>query len=205
MPPDPSPARVALLDDADDGPVAATFARVRAEAGGVPVLYRALGNAPAVLDAWIGIGWTLRKEVAADRGLGELAVLRVAQLCRCDYVWRSHHRMALRAGARPEQVEALADWRASKEFDDAERAVLQLVDEVTVDGDATDATWAAVEQHLGDREAVEVVVTVGWYACVARTVLALRIPLEPHHARVPAVPLPEGPAGALASSRTAGP
>jgi 4-carboxymuconolactone decarboxylase len=185
--PEPVAPRVGLTGD--DGPAAATLARVRAEAGGVPVVYRALGNAPTLLDAWIGLGWTLRKDVVADRALCELAVLRVAQLCGSDYVWRSHYRMALKEGVPQDQVDALGSWRTSDAYGQVQRAVLALTDELTLQVEATDGTWAAVAAHLGDREAVEVVLTVSWYACVARTVAALRIPLEPHHVKVPAVPV----------------
>jgi alkylhydroperoxidase family enzyme len=189
---EPTAPRVGLAGEAAGQPAAELFDRIRAEAGGVPIIYRALGNAPALLDAWIGLGWTLRKDVHADRALCELAVLRVAQLCGSDYVWRSHYKMALKEGVRQEQVDALVNWPDSDPFDERERAVLTLADELTGTGEATDPTWAGVTAHLGDREAVELVLTVSWYGCVARTVSALRIPLEPHHHRVPAVP-----AGAL--------
>jgi 4-carboxymuconolactone decarboxylase len=180
--------RVRLVGDDDAGGAAAALARVGGALGRVPVLYRALANAPALLDAWIAMGWTLRKEVTADRALCELAVLRVAQLSGSDYVWRSHHRMAQQVGVTREQVESLAQWRDGPHFGEVERAVLALADELAQQADVSDATWSAVAAHLGDRAAVEVVLTVSWYACVARTVAALGVPLEPGHAHVPAVP-----------------
>jgi 4-carboxymuconolactone decarboxylase len=180
------PPRVGLA--ADDGPAAETLARLQAEAGGVPVIYRALGNAPALLEAWIGVGWTLRKDVDADRALCELVVLRVAQLTGSDYVWRSHYRMALKEGVRQEQVDELAAWSASAHFSAQERSVLAMTDELTAGAGVDDDVWSAAVAELADRETVELVLTAAWYSCVARTVAALRIPLEPHHSRVPPVP-----------------
>jgi 4-carboxymuconolactone decarboxylase len=180
------PPRVGLVPD--DGPAAETLARVQAEAGGVPVIYRALGNAPALLEAWIGLGWTLRKDVQADRALCELVVLRVAQLTGCDYVWRSHYRMALKEGVRQEQVDELASWVASEHFSPQERSVLAMTDELTIAAAVGEDVWSAAAAELSDRATVELVLTAAWYSCVARTVAALRIPLEPHHARVPSVP-----------------
>lgn len=172
----------------DEGPAAELFARVRAEAGGLPVVYRALGNAPALLQAWIGLGWTLRKEVEADRALCELLVLRVAQLTGSEYVWRSHYRMAIKEGVRQEQVDELAAWPSSRSFSEQERSALAMADQLTLAAEVDDDVWSRLAVGLADRQRVELVLTVSWYACVARAVAALGIPLEPHHARVPELP-----------------
>jgi alkylhydroperoxidase family enzyme len=150
-------------------------------------MYQALANAPALLDGWLNFAWTLREEAESDRGLRELAVLRVAQLTNSDYVWRSHYRLALDGGISESQIDALSDWPASDVHDDRQRAVLAMTEQLTRDADVTDEIWTPFAERFSDKEQVEFVLTVAWYACAARTGNALRLPLEQWHERIPAL------------------
>lgn len=182
-------SRVTLRADPDgDLALAAIYDQVTHDAGGVPKLYQALGAAPALLRGWIDFAWALRADSRSSRALRELAILRCAQLCHSDYVWRSHVRLATKAGLAEDKVAALAgtdvEWSL---FDPVERVVLNLTAEV-FDAAVTDATWDEAAAHLAEHELVELVLTVSWYAHVARVVDALGVPLESHHHRVPSVP-----------------
>jgi alkylhydroperoxidase family enzyme len=178
-------ARVRLRSNANGDPqLAEIYARVEQTVHSVPAMYQALANAPDLLDAWIRLGWRLRS-AAADRGLRELAILRVAQLTGSEYVWRSHWGPAVGAGVGKAKVRALAGWQGSELFTDLERAVLALTDEVTESASAGDVTWARVAEVIDDRQAVELVMTVAWYCCVARVAAALAVPLDAQHEGVP--------------------
>lgn len=179
-------ARVRLRSSANGDPqLAEIYARVEQAVHSVPAMYQALANAPDILDAWIRLGWRLRSGTAADRGLRELAILRVAQLTGSEYVWRSHWGAAVGAGVGEAKVHALAGWQGSELFTDLERAVLALTDEVTESASAGDATWARVAEAIDDRQAVELVMTVAWYCCVARVAAGLAVPLDAQHEGVP--------------------
>jgi AhpD family alkylhydroperoxidase len=180
--------RVPMLDVAAHGPAGPLLARVENEIGGVPHLYRVLGHHPALLQAWIDFGWGLRAAGAVDRGTCELVILRVAQLTGSDYVWCSHRRLAVGAGVTDEQIDALATATRRDAFDGAQRAALALADQLTLDGEVGDDVWVEVRDHLGTAAAVELVVTVGWYAGVARVAAALAVPPEDWHQRVPGRP-----------------
>lgn len=185
-------ARVALVsDDAAAPDAAVVFKRARAQAGAVPEVYRALANAPHLLKAWVGLGWSLRQDSALDPALGELAVLRVACLTGSDYVWRSHQPMALRAGVSADAVAAVPDWRPADVFTRDQRAVLAVTDALTVDAVVRDEAWSVLAGFVADREAVELVLTIAWYGCVARFVNGLSVPLETRHDRVPSIPAPQ--------------
>jgi alkylhydroperoxidase family enzyme len=151
-------------------------------------MYQALANSPAILAGWIDFAWSLRADAESDRGLRELTILRVAQLTGSEYVWRSHWRQALKAGVGEPRLHALQDWPAADLYTDLERAVLAMTDELTTAATVGDETWAPVAALLDDREAVELVMTVSWYSCVARIAAAFAIPLEDHHIRVPGLP-----------------
>jgi AhpD family alkylhydroperoxidase len=148
-------------------------------------MYQVLANAPALLDGWLEFGWSLRQEASSDRGLRELAIMRVAQLTGCEYVWRSHYRMAESGGIRPDSLSALAAWRSSNLYSDVERAVLAVTDALTVDAAVPDDVWAAFDDYFDDRQKVEIVLTISWYACAARVANGLQVPLEEWHPAVP--------------------
>jgi alkylhydroperoxidase family enzyme len=172
-------SRVPLLSDAEIAPnVAEIFARMQKAGGRPPNLYRALANAPAMLEAWIGLAWPLRHEAKTSRGLRELIIMRVAGLTDAHYEEHHHRRMALEAGVSEAQLGDLARWRDSKRFNEAERAVLAMADAVTRGGKLPDVVHDDLKRHFKPGEIVELVLTAAFYNCVSRTLLALEVPLE---------------------------
>ena len=57
--------------------------------------------------------------------------------------------------------------------------MLALSDELTDDVDVCDETWAALAARYEPGELVELVLTAAYYACVSRTLRALRLPVDP--------------------------
>jgi len=146
--------------------------------GSPPNLYRALGNQPAMVAAWTEFFRAIRYHSRTPRPLRELVILRGAQLMRSEYEWAHHLAMARKAGVREAQIEALAGWRRSVEFDAREQAALLLAEAVTA-GDLDDATYAEVARHFDHAEYVELCLTAAAYAMVARMLDAMRVELEP--------------------------
>jgi len=173
-------ARLPLVPlDAADARLRAMFDFVRARGVEVPNLYRVLGQAPSMLRAWLDFAWPLRLEARTRRGLRELLILRGAQAQRIDYEWVHHVPMARAAGVSAAQIDALADWRARGDlFDDEERAVLRLAEEVAA-GPASAECVAELKRLFAPDEAVELVLTAGFYVCVGRVLLSLGVDLEP--------------------------
>ena len=145
----------------------------------MPTLYRTLGNAPAMLNAWVGLAWPLRHDATTSRALRELIIMRVAQLTGAGYEWVAHFPMAVQCGIAAEQLADLRRWRESERFSDEQREVLALTDELTDDVDVCDETWAALAARYEPGELVELVLTAAYYSCVSRTLRALRLPVDP--------------------------
>ena len=172
--------RLPLVDDATDDPrLAHVFGRFREAGREVPTLYRTLGNAPAMLNAWVGLAWPLRNEATTPRALRELIIMRVAQLTRTAYEWVAHRPMALHCGITAEQLADLHRWRDSERFSDEEREALAMTDELTDQLDVSDAVWEPLAARYQPGEIVELVLTAAYYACVSRTLRALRLPVDP--------------------------
>ena len=146
--------------------------------GTPPNLYRALANHPAIVAAWTEFANTLRHGSRTPRALRELLILRGAQVCASEYEWAQHLRMARKAGVREPQIAALADWRKSPEFNARERAALQLAESVT-SGQVSDEVYREAMRHFDHHDYVELAVTSGFYAMVARVLDAMAVELEP--------------------------
>lgn len=156
--------------------------------GTPPNLYRALANHPAIVAAWTEFANTLRHGSRTPRALRELVILRGAQLTGSQYEWAQHLRMARRAGVPESQIGALASWRDSSAFDAREKAALTLAEAVT-QGRVSDEVYREVTQHFDHHDYVELAVTAGFYAMVARVLDAMGVQLEPdfqdHSPRLP--------------------
>ncbi len=142
-------------------------------------MYRVLGNAPAMLQAWTALAWPLREAATTPRLLRELIIMRVAQLTNAPYEWVAHAPMLLRCGLTLEHVAALRDWADSTLFDEQQRLLLQMTDEITLRLDIGEPTFAKLTAAFDPGEVVELVLTAAFYSCVSRTLRALRVgPVE---------------------------
>lgn len=146
--------------------------------GTPPNLYRALGNHPKLVAAWTEFSKMLRYDTRTPRTLRELVILRGAQLMRSEYEWAQHLAMARKAGVREAQIAGLADWRASPEFDEREKAALALGEAVT-QGQVSDAVYAQVMRHFDHHDYVELAAVAAFYAMVGRMLDAMGVELEP--------------------------
>ena len=166
-------------EDADDPVLARIFADASRGGRSVPDLYRALGNAPAMLAAWTDMAWPLRSQASTSRALRELMIMRVAVVTRAAFEWAAHWPAAIGAGVTVEQLRDLGAWATSPEFSDAERAALRCVDEMFASGGASPEAMAQLRSHFDDGEVVELILTGGFYSCVSKVLLSLGIEPAP--------------------------
>ena len=107
---------------------------------------------------------TLDAALWLDPTLRDLVRLRTAQLNGCADRLDKHVRTALELGETPRRLAELSGWRESPQFDDRERAALELAEALALlpgDGALADARHEA-EQHF---EAHELAMLL--FACVA--------------------------------------
>jgi alkylhydroperoxidase family enzyme len=159
------------------------YERLVAERGPNPEnIFLALANAPDLTEAVLSMATALRKQTALPKVFRELAVVTVGLETGATYEVEHHRNAALAAGIRREQLDRLRDFETADCFTAQERAVIRLAKEVTVGGRARDTTWEALD-FLGERQRLELVLTIAWYNCVVRIILPLQIELEPWFVR----------------------
>jgi 4-carboxymuconolactone decarboxylase len=174
-------ARVSLIEEDDHPELAELIARIRSgRRGSLINVYRVLLHSPPLAETWFEHMSAVRWKTGLDGKLRELVIIRVAILNRVDYVIRQHvPKLALAEGLTLAQCEALADWRGSDLYTEAQRAALAYADAMTRDAAVTDAQHAELRRHFDERQVVELAVLIGAYNMHTRVFGALRIDPEP--------------------------
>lgn len=152
--------------------------QIRQERGGrFPHLFHMQLYNPAIADGWLRLGTAVRYKSELDGPTRELAICLVARTTGAEYEWRAHRQLALQAGFSEAQIEGITDWR-SGDFDERQRAVLDVAEQLTRQVAVADATFEAARRHLSPRELVELTAAVAYYNMVARFLVGLQIDLE---------------------------
>lgn len=161
------------------------IASIRARRGGRLLnLDRLLLYSPAFAAGWGAHLRAVRGELTVPPKLRELAICVVAALTGADYEFHHHAPELLAAGGTDAQVATLRGLPETPvdaaRFDQTERAVVGLAEEMTRKVRLADTTFAAVSDALGDhQQVVELVGIIATYNMVSRFLVALDI--EPEH------------------------
>lgn len=175
-------ARVPTLSDESAPPeTVEVFDAIRQRGIEVLNLYRVLGNAPAMLRAWVDFAWALRLNAKTPRGLRELIILRCAQVAGVAYEWAHHYPMGLAAGVSERKIHALSNWRASDLFTIEEQAALRLAEEIASNGANSAEAVEGLKASFSPDEIVELTLTASFYVCVSRFLESMAVNIEPDH------------------------
>jgi len=98
------------------------------------------------------------------KGLLELIYLRASQINGCGVCADMHPRLARRAGETDDRLFAVAAWRETPYFTDAERAALALTEAATRLSDRPDPVpdeiWDEAARHYDEVELASLVVAI---------------------------------------------
>lgn len=172
-------ARVSFPDQKNISPeLNETFERIEKNGGRVLNLFKIMARCPQIGRRFLQLGNAILFKGILPPHLRELAILRVGLINKANYEWTQHVPIALRAGVRQAQIEALPDWRKSTEFSDMEKAVLVYTDEETMNIRVSDETFNDVRKYFSEEAVVELTTTIAYYGMVCRILEALQIELE---------------------------
>lgn len=176
-------ARVKLIQPEERPDQSALIERiVKGRRGTFINVYKTLLHTPDIASVWLDLVNAVRWKTDLDGRLREIVIVRVGYLNKCAYVVKQHVPViSVPEGLSKEEADTLADWRASKYFNERERAALAYTDAVTRDIDVPDAVFAELRKHFNERQIVELTVLIGCYNMHTRVGQALQIDPEPHH------------------------
>lgn len=133
---------------------------------------------PALTKAFLRFNVHLLFSSSLPPRIRELAILRVAHRCECDYEWAHHVDMAKAEGVSDEEIAAVQRGTAADEFD---RTVIAGVDELGEKARLSDETWAALGLRLDDQQRMDYVFTVGCYSTLAMAFNTFGVQVEADH------------------------
>jgi len=116
---------------------------------------------PSALAAMLGIeSYLAETELASE--LKELIKLRASMINQCAYCIQMHTEQALKLEMSQQKLFVLAAWKESPLFDETERVLLQLTDEMTLIAQhgVSDETYQQALAVLGEAQLAQAMMQV---------------------------------------------
>lgn len=148
-------------------------------------LFRTFANSGRFLRK--GVANLLDKESPLSLRQREIVILRVTAKTDCEYEWGVHVAVfakAARLGDEEVAATRLGDASAAC-WSEAERVLVQAIDDLCATARIGDQTLAAFQRHWTREQQLEVLALCGNYHTVAFVANSARLPLEPFSARFP--------------------
>ncbi len=131
-------------------------------------IFRMMAHAETVMPRFVRMGNALLGKTELDPQLREMAIVRVGHLSQATYELHQHNALCRKLGMPEDKIEALAGKADAPVFSKLERMVLEFADTVVRDVRAPDAMFEALRKELGERQMVELVLTIGYYMMTCR-------------------------------------
>ncbi|MCV7384921.1 carboxymuconolactone decarboxylase family protein [Mycolicibacter longobardus] len=144
-------------------------------------LFTTLGQHKRLMWSWLPFGGVLMRGGKFSTRDTELVILRVGHLRDSQYELQHHRRMARAAGLDDATQALIFEGPGGPNFEklsDRQRVLLTAVDELVETRTLSDATWAALAEHLDRPRLIEFVMLTSQYDALAATLSALRVPLD---------------------------
>jgi 4-carboxymuconolactone decarboxylase len=131
---------------------------------------------PEIGEAAARLGEAIRFSSSLDRRTLELVTVVAAVKWRADFEYWAHRRYAIEAGVPETLVDELARGGGAASADPEDRLLVTSTRELLDTGRLSDEHYQALEQQLGQRGAVDLVVTVGYYCLISFVLNAFEVP-----------------------------
>ncbi|PSP76755.1 carboxymuconolactone decarboxylase family protein [Halobacteriales archaeon QS_3_64_16] len=145
-------------------------------------VFRAIGNAPPVLQSYMRYGTTLWEAGELTTRERELLILAVARALDSEYEWHQHVDIGREAGLTDEEIAAIGrgadeNFENCDGFDDRDRALLAYAD-AFARGEVTDTIHDGLAEFCETSTLTGVAMLCSHYVATARALDALAVPLE---------------------------
>jgi alkylhydroperoxidase family enzyme len=132
-------------------------------------IFRMMAHAETAFRPLLRLGDAILSQQQLDPKLREFAILQAAQHTPGEYEWIQHVPIAKAAGATDAQIEALARADVGADcFDELESLVVRFNQQALANTAVDADLFEAVGKRLSPREIVELLITLGYYAMLAR-------------------------------------
>jgi len=139
--------------------------------GQVPNLVKALANNPTLCRSITEFMITGLRPGRVDWAFKELLILKTLRAMKSHYSYGAHERLAIELGVPVEKIGDLANslWRISHQFTEAERVMLEFVEQVARDAnDVKDELWLRMKEHWDNGQILEMNAVVTTFIQIGR-------------------------------------
>lgn len=154
------------------------FDAAEAHFGQVPSLVQALASNPELCRSITEFLIQALGPGRLDWSLKELLILKTLRSAGSYYGFGAHERLALELGVPVEKIGDLANslWRESPQFEEGERVLLELVEQVARDAnDVSDELWERLRAHWDAGQLLEANALITTFIMVGRVGDALGV------------------------------
>ena len=151
---------------------------------GAPRILGTVKRHPHLLKPMLGFSSALASG-ALPRRASEILALRAAWNCRSAFEWAHHTRYGLDAGLSRAEIDRLAGGDPDEGWDEADAALVRAADELHVEQDVSDATWARLARSWDEGQLIEIPFVVGQYTMLSMVAKATGVPVDPALPRFP--------------------
>ena len=147
-------------------------------AGRGPVgMFNIAVRSPEAGDLLFTMGDRVRFHMAVPDKLKEMAIIITARNWAAQFEWLAHRQAAVQAGLSEDKVKAIAEGRRPLGMSADEEAVYSFITELFKTKQVSDATFAAVQNAVGERGIVDLLASAGFYQIVSMFMNADRLPM----------------------------
>lgn len=152
--------------------------KIAGKRGKVGAPYQIWLNSPELCERVESLGAYLRWDSAIALKYRELGLLLAARFFDAQYSWNAHADAAIKAGIRPETLEAIAERRPPTFNDEEERIFFTFVMEVLENHFVRQETFDAARAAFGEQGIVDIIGTVGTFSMLAMLLNTFEVDLQ---------------------------
>jgi 4-carboxymuconolactone decarboxylase len=164
--------------------------KIAGKRGKVGAPYQIWLHSPELCERVESLGAYLRWESAMAPKYRELSLLIAARFFDAQYSWNAHTEAAIKAGVRPETLQAIAERRPPPFNDEEERIFFSFAMEMLENHFVRQETFDAARQAFGAQGIVDIVGALGTFSMLAMLLNTFEVDLQPD--RPPPYPNIEG-------------
>jgi AhpD family alkylhydroperoxidase len=138
---------------------------------------RMMSHSEGALRAYARMGTFLLGKGTLDPVVREIVILRIGQLCGCEYEWHQHVSVARAIGMTEEALDAISEG-AFDRLTEPQQIAARLAEEIFHDRGGSEATMARAGDVFSEVELIELVLTAGYYMMTAGFLLSFGIEIE---------------------------
>lgn len=153
--------------------------------------FRVMLNNPRAAGAVANLLRTLMFNNTVSSRARELVILRTGWRTRSEYEFCQHVRVSRDLKMSEEEILGVRDPDGCAVYNNTDRAVIRMADELLDQSEVSQQTWATLEKSFSQAELVELLLIAGFWRMIAGYLKTAKVPLD---ADVPSWPEGKAPA-----------